>query len=160
MRIWPRLLWNSFHKCFHANIACENNNWCSMRTFSYTCQCTRIAERFFCIGGKMFWRVRPKTDYKLSSTEPVFVDLLWRPGIDSQPGGPVRQPYFSYRPARLHRLAKSVPRNRVLGSINVYKYGLGIAAVWYFIPREDFCPPVIKKYENSKHTHGSSFQWS
>jgi hypothetical protein len=25
-------------------------------------------------------------------TEPVFVDLLWRPGIDSQPGGPVRNP--------------------------------------------------------------------
>jgi hypothetical protein len=31
---------------------------------------------------------------------------------------------FSYRPARLHRLAKSIPRNRCLGSINVYKYGL------------------------------------
>ncbi len=56
--------------------------------------------------------------------EPVFVDLLRRPGIDSQPGGPVRQPYFSYRPARVHRLAKSIPRNRFLGSINVYKYGL------------------------------------
>ncbi len=26
------------------------------------------------------------------TTEPVFVDLLWRPGIDSQPGGPVRNP--------------------------------------------------------------------
>jgi hypothetical protein len=25
-------------------------------------------------------------------TEPVFVDLLRRPGIDSQPGGPVRNP--------------------------------------------------------------------
>jgi hypothetical protein len=31
---------------------------------------------------------------------------------------------LSYRPARLHRLAKSIPRNRFLGSINVYKYGL------------------------------------
>jgi hypothetical protein len=41
-----------------------------------------------------------------------------------QPGGPVRQPYFSYRPVGLHRLAKSIPRNRFLGSINVYKYGL------------------------------------
>ncbi len=56
--------------------------------------------------------------------EPVFVDLLRRPGIDFQPGGPVRQPYFSYRSARLHRLAKSIPRNRFLSSINVYKYGL------------------------------------
>jgi hypothetical protein len=42
----------------------------------------------------------------------------------SQPGGPVQQPYLSYRPARLHGLAKSIPRNRFLGSINVYKYGL------------------------------------
>jgi hypothetical protein len=62
---------------------------------------------------------------EISKSEPVFVDLLRRPGIDSQPAGPVRQPYFSYRPARLHRLAKSIPRNRFLGSINVYKYGLG-----------------------------------
>ncbi len=38
------------------------------------------------------------------STEPVFVDLLRRPGIYSQPGGLVRQPYFSYQPARLYRL--------------------------------------------------------
>jgi hypothetical protein len=34
------------------------------------------------------------------------------------------KPYLSYWPARLHRLAKSIPRNRCLGSINVYKYGL------------------------------------
>jgi hypothetical protein len=38
--------------------------------------------------------------------EPVFVDLLRSPGIDSQPGGPVRKPYLSYWPARLHGLAK------------------------------------------------------
>ncbi len=37
---------------------------------------------------------------------------------------PARQPYLSYRPDRLHRLAKSIPRNRFLGSINVYKYEL------------------------------------
>jgi hypothetical protein len=30
---------------------------------------------------------------------PVFVNILRSPGIDSQPGGPVRQPYLSYRPA-------------------------------------------------------------
>jgi hypothetical protein len=42
-------------------------------------------------------------------------------GIDSQPGGPVRQPYLTYRPARLHRLAESIPWNPIL---NVYKYGL------------------------------------
>ncbi len=32
--------------------------------------------------------------------------------------------YLSYWPARLHRLTKSIPRYRFLGSINVYKYGL------------------------------------
>jgi hypothetical protein len=46
------------------------------------------------------------------------------PRIDSQPGGPVRQPYLFYRPARLHRLAESILRSRLLGSLNVYKYGL------------------------------------
>jgi hypothetical protein len=46
-----------------------------------------------------------------SASEPVFVDRLWSPGIDSQHGGPVRQPYFSYRPAMLHKLAELIPRN-------------------------------------------------
>ncbi len=64
----------------------------------------------------------PHRLFKNSSS--VFADLLGRPGIDFQPGGPVRQPYFSYRPVRLHTLTKSIPRNRFLGSINVYKYGL------------------------------------
>jgi hypothetical protein len=40
---------------------------------------------------------------------PVFVNLLRSPGIDFQTFGPVRQPYLSYRLARLHRLAKSIP---------------------------------------------------
>jgi hypothetical protein len=56
--------------------------------------------------------------------EPVFVYLLRSQEIDSQPGGPVRQPYLSYWPVSLHRLAESIPLNRFLGSINVYKYGL------------------------------------
>jgi hypothetical protein len=34
--------------------------------------------------------------------EPEFVNLLWSPGIDFQPGGPVRQPYLTSRTARLH----------------------------------------------------------
>jgi hypothetical protein len=38
----------------------------------------------------------------LSRPEPEFVNLLKSPGIDSQPGGPVRQPYLTYRPARLY----------------------------------------------------------
>jgi hypothetical protein len=43
---------------------------------------------------------------------------------DSQAGRPVRQFFLSYRPAMLHRLAESNPRNRFLVSLNVYKYGL------------------------------------
>jgi hypothetical protein len=42
-------------------------------------------------------------------SEPVFVDLLMNPGIDSQPGGPVRHSDLSYRPARLLRLSESIP---------------------------------------------------
>ncbi len=44
-----------------------------------------------------------------TKSEPVFVNLLRSPGIDSQPGGPIRQPYLTYQPARLHRLAESIP---------------------------------------------------
>ncbi len=58
------------------------------------------------------------------TSEPVFVDHLRSPVIDSQPGGPVRQPYFSYLPAEPHRLTELISRNRFLGSINEYKYGL------------------------------------
>jgi hypothetical protein len=39
-----------------------------------------------------------------SKAEPVFVNLLRSPGIDSQPLGSVRQPYLSYRPAWLQEL--------------------------------------------------------
>jgi hypothetical protein len=62
------------------------------------------------------------------STEPVFADLLRSPGIDSQPCGPVRQPYLSHWPTRLHRLTESIPRNRFLGSKNVYRYGFWLEA--------------------------------
>jgi hypothetical protein len=48
-------------------------------------------------------------DYQYYTTELVFVDPLRRPEIDSQLGGPVRQPYILYRPARQHRLAASIP---------------------------------------------------
>ncbi len=36
----------------------------------------------------------------------------------------IRQKELSYRPARLHRLAESIPWNRFLGSLNVYQFGL------------------------------------
>ncbi len=38
-----------------------------------------------------------------------FINLLRNPGIDSQPGGPVRQPYMTYRHARLRGLSESIP---------------------------------------------------
>jgi hypothetical protein len=41
--------------------------------------------------------------------EPEFINILRSPGIDSQPGRWVRQPYLTYRPAWLHRLAESIP---------------------------------------------------
>jgi hypothetical protein len=53
-----------------------------------------------------------------------YVNLLRSPGIDSQPGEPIRQPYLKYRPARPHRLAESIPLNRFLCVLKVYKYGL------------------------------------
>jgi hypothetical protein len=43
------------------------------------------------------------------STESLFVNLLMSPGVDSQPEGPVPQPYLSYRPTRLLRLLESIP---------------------------------------------------
>ncbi len=58
--------------------------------------------------------------------EPVFVNLslslenrfpTWRAGT-------ARQPYLSYRPARLQYIGW---QNRFLGCINVYKYGLRVA---------------------------------
>ncbi len=55
-------------------------------------------------------------------TEPEFVNLLT--GIDSQPGGPVQQPYLRTGP-----LGYIGWRNRFLGSINAYKYGLR-SPVW------------------------------
>jgi hypothetical protein len=57
-----------------------------------------------------------------SNPEPVFVNLFSSPGIDSQAGGPVLQPSLTYRPARLHWLAESIPWNRFLGSLNVYNF--------------------------------------
>ncbi len=44
----------------------------------------------------------------ICGTEPEFVNLLRSPGIDSQPGGLVRQNYLTYRPARLHRLVELI----------------------------------------------------
>jgi hypothetical protein len=46
-------------------------------------------------------------------TEPVFVDPLRSPEIDSQPGGPVRQPFMLYQSPYLETFME--PRNRFRG---------------------------------------------
>jgi hypothetical protein len=70
------------------------------------------------------WMGEEPSRNKVIVPEAVFVDHLRSPGIDSQPSGPVRQPYFSYRPAEPHWLTESISRNRFQGSINDYKYVL------------------------------------
>jgi hypothetical protein len=60
------------------------------------------------------------------------------PGIDSQPGGPVWQPYLVYRLARLHRLAEWITQNRFLGSLNVYKYRLRLHWLAELVPGNQF----------------------
>ncbi len=47
--------------------------------------------------------------WRAANPEPEFLNLLRSSGIDSQPGGLVRQPCLMYWPARPHRLAESIP---------------------------------------------------
>jgi hypothetical protein len=63
------------------------------------------------VSGYALYRARICRSFK----ETRYRFSAWRAGT---------KPYLSYWTARLHRLAKSIPRNRFLGSINVYKYGL------------------------------------
>ncbi len=111
-------------------IQCTASNWCPLPIQCPASQCLMFVQ---CTVSNfpMSKCPIPKSLCKVASfPEPVFVDLLRSPGIDFQPGGPVRQPYLSYRLARLHRLAESIPRNRFLGSINVYKYGLSVKCLF------------------------------
>jgi hypothetical protein len=70
---------------------------------------------------------------QVPTLEPLFVKLLRSPGIDSQPGGPLRQPYLTYRRARLHWLAESIPWNRLLGSLKFTNSGLFIFVLSFWI---------------------------
>jgi hypothetical protein len=85
-------------------------------------------------------------------SEPVFVDHLRSPVIDSQPGGPVRQPYFSYRPAEPHRLTESIPGLHKQLQIRVQGTYLG----WLvrLAPRagtRDFCPAMAARRPSTKY---------
>ncbi len=59
-----------------------------------------------------------------SSTEPVFVNLVRSAGIDSQPVRNGTTTLFVIPARQANSLEESIPRNRFLGSLNVYKYGL------------------------------------
>ncbi len=79
----------------------------------------RSKEDYFFQISTFFEELRVRTRSRMQS-EPVFVTLLWSPGTDFQTGWPVRPPYFCYtgQPDYIGW------RNRFLGSLNVYKYGL------------------------------------
>ncbi len=72
---------------------------------------TRFLARIDCL--KIPAQLRARICRSFKETRHRF--SAWRAGT---------KPYLSYWPARLNRLAKSIPRYRFLGSINVYKYGL------------------------------------
>ncbi len=55
----------------------------------------------------LFYFLESSLDHTVSaSPEPVFVNILRSPRIDSQPGGPVRQVYLMYRPPTRARICK------------------------------------------------------
>ncbi len=72
---------------------------------------------------------KPKICYKRTVERNARIQstVIFKPlrsaGIDSQPGGPLRQPYLTYGPPRLHKLTESIPGNP-LSFENVYKFGL------------------------------------
>jgi hypothetical protein len=58
------------------------------------------------------------------TSEPEIVNHLRSPGIDSQPAGAYTTTLLTYRPARLHRLAKIVSLESITElPLNVYKFG-------------------------------------
>ncbi len=66
------------------------------------------------------------------------------PEIDFQPGGPVRQPYLTYRRERLHRLSELISWNRFLGFLSVYKFGLCFYCSTHAVPT-----PFENDYRNT-----------
>jgi hypothetical protein len=119
----------------------KSDIWFSLRLISYiplTFQhrFVTVFPKFAGNGRENSWggdsKEKSPLSIKKNEPEPVFLNLLRSPGIDSLPGGPIRHPYLSCRPARLHRHAESNPRNRFLGSLNVYKYGLSWETEWWW----------------------------
>jgi hypothetical protein len=67
--------------------------------------------------------------------------------------GPVRQPYLTYRPARLHSLSETIHWNRLLVSWNVYKYGLCFNWSPSCIQRKPFLAVLPKNFGVSVSTY-------
>ncbi len=95
----------------------------------------------------------------------VGIGLLYRPArarickpfkeprIDSQPGGPVREPYLLYWLSRFHRLVE--------GSLNVYKYGLRLHCLAELVPWNRFLGSLnIYKYELRLHWPAELVPWN
>jgi hypothetical protein len=78
------------------------------------------------IGYSLKWRccslVWPKSLWQNPELE--FVNLKGAQESIPSLAGRYDNPFLTYRPAWLHRLAESIPWNRFLGSVNVYKIGL------------------------------------
>ncbi len=80
------------------------------------------------------------------------VNLLKSLGNDSQPDGPARQPYLTYRPANLQRLAESISWNRLLDSLTFTNSGT-------FGQREDLrSDPPVQYWSNRSHMDRTSGQ--
>jgi hypothetical protein len=65
------------------------------------------------------------------------------PGIDSQSGWPVRQPYLTYRPAMLHRLTESIPWYKAVNYIATIPEEIVIKLVYLAGQLIVFCKPDI-----------------
>jgi hypothetical protein len=68
-----------------------------------------------------------------------FVNQLMSPVIDSQPGRPVHQPCLTYGPPGYIDW-----RNRFLGSLNVYKFGLNSPKL-FFVGAFESIPGFLKR---------------
>ncbi len=111
------------------------------------------------LNSQFYRSIRSHVTFLSLYSEPEFVNILRSPVIDSQPGGPVRHPYLTFRPDRLFRLVEFIPWNRFLGSINVYKYGLWIQN---FIPTSVYTGyPAVGRSSNHRvgHLHLLGSRW-
>jgi hypothetical protein len=102
---------------------------CSVPPPAFSLQRLFIVE----LSGRSFYIFRARNYHSVTvprHPEPVFVNLLRNPGIGSQPGGPVRQPYPTGPPGYIGGgidTLESIP-GLFKGSLNVYKYGLWLPA--------------------------------